>query len=128
MGRANCKRRYLGSYADEIEAAKAYDQAALQLHVGGRETGWLFCSRQGGHYSKQRIQQIVRSVAEDADIQKRVYPHLLRHTAPPAAGGRGNERGASPAVPGPRGPETTQRYYEPKRTQVKGDFGEATGS
>ena len=29
---ANCEEKYLGSYADEIEAAKAYDKAALRLH------------------------------------------------------------------------------------------------
>jgi integrase/recombinase XerD len=35
----------------------------LRLHIGDRETGWLFRSRQRGHYSKRRIQQIVRDVA-----------------------------------------------------------------
>jgi integrase/recombinase XerD len=28
----------------------------LRLHVGDRESGWLFQSRQGGHYSKRRVQ------------------------------------------------------------------------
>ncbi len=42
----------------------------LRLHVGDRETGWLFRSRQGGHYSRRPIQQIAKSVAEDAGIHK----------------------------------------------------------
>ena len=29
---ANCEEKYLGSYSGEIEAAKAYDKAALRLH------------------------------------------------------------------------------------------------
>ena len=38
----------------------------LRLHLGERRTGPLFRSRQGGRYSKRRIQQIVRETAKDA--------------------------------------------------------------
>jgi len=55
----------------------------LRLHLGERRSGPIFRSRQGGRgvYSKRRIQQVVRQTAEAAGIEKRVYPHLLRHTA-----------------------------------------------
>ena len=33
-----------------------------------------------GSYSKRRIQQIVKEVAQSAGMEKRVSPHLLRHT------------------------------------------------
>lgn len=49
-------------------------------HLSQRRTGPVFQSRQGGLYSKRRIQQIVREVAKRAGITRRVYPHLLRHT------------------------------------------------
>ena len=52
----------------------------LKLHVGGRNTSPLFKSPRGGTYSTRRIQQIVKETAEEAGIQKRVYPYLLRHT------------------------------------------------
>lgn len=58
----------------------------LQAHVEGRRTGPLFKSRERGSgpipymYTRQRIGQIVRSVAGEAGIEKRIYPHLLRHT------------------------------------------------
>ncbi|MCS3955557.1 integrase/recombinase XerD [Salinibacter ruber] len=52
----------------------------LNLHVGGRNTGPLFQSPRGGTYSARRIQQIVKETAKEAGIEKRVYPHLLRHT------------------------------------------------
>lgn len=68
---------------------------------------------------------IAESVAEDAGIQKRVYPHLPAHRRP-APGGPGNTRRASAAVSRAReAPETTQRYYEPKRTDVKEAFEDA---
>ena len=58
----------------------------LQTHVGRRRAGPLFKSREKGSgrvpymYTRQRVGQIVRQVARDADIEKRIYPHLLRHT------------------------------------------------
>ena len=58
----------------------------LQMHIGKRRAGLLFRSRQRGSgsipyiYTRQRIGQIVRQVAQKAGINKRIYPHLLRHT------------------------------------------------
>lgn len=58
----------------------------LQLHMGQRRAGPLFASRQQGSgqipymLTRQRVGQIVRNVANGAGINKRVYPHLLRHT------------------------------------------------
>ncbi len=97
----------------------------LRLHIGERETGWLFRSWQGGHYSKRRVQQIVKSVAKDAGIQKRVYPHLLRHTVAQRLADEGMREELLPQFLGHEAPETTQRYYKPKRSQVKGAFEEA---
>ena len=53
----------------------------LGVHVGVKRAGPLFRSRQKPYvYTRQRIGQIVRGVAERAGITKRIYPHLLRHT------------------------------------------------
>jgi integrase/recombinase XerD len=58
----------------------------LRLHIGARRAGPLFTSRQQGSgptphvLTRQRVGQIVRTVAVTAGISKRVYPHLLRHT------------------------------------------------
>src|ERR1700733_5785404 len=58
----------------------------LRLHIGARRAGPLFASRQEGSgptphvLTRQRVGQIVRAVAVAAAINKRVYPHLLRHT------------------------------------------------
>lgn len=53
----------------------------LKIHIGNRKAGPLFKSRQKPYkYTRQRIGQIVRAVARKAAINKRIYPHLLRHT------------------------------------------------
>jgi len=100
----------------------------LRLHVGDRETGWLFRSRQGGHYSKRRVQQIVKDVAEEAGIQKRVYPHLLRHTVAQRLADEGMREELLQQFLRHEAPETTQRYYEPKRAHVKEAYEEAMGT
>jgi integrase/recombinase XerD len=100
----------------------------LRLHVGERETGWLFQSRQGGHYSKRRVQQIVKDVTEEAGIQKRVYPHLLRHTVAQRLADEGMREELLQQFLGHEAPETTQRYYEPKRAHVKEAYEEAMGT
>ena len=100
----------------------------LRLHVGDRETGWLFRSRQGGHYSKRLVQQIVKDVASDAGIQKRVYPHLLRHTVAQRLADEGMREELLQQFLGHEAPETTQRYYEPKRAHVKEAYEEAMGT
>ena len=100
----------------------------LRLHVGERETGWLFRSRQGGHYSKRRVQQIVKDVASDAGIQKRVCPHLLRHTVAQRLADEGMREELLQQFLGHEAPETTQRYYEPKRAHVKEAYEETMGT
>lgn len=53
----------------------------LKIHIDKRKAGPLFKSRQKPFkYTRQRIGQIVKGVAQKAAIEKRIYPHLLRHT------------------------------------------------
>lgn len=98
----------------------------LRQHLGGRESGYLFPSPRGGHYSKRRIQQIVKEAAEEAGIEKRVYPHLLRHTMAQRLADRGMPENLLQRFLGHDHPATTQVYYEPSRSQVKEAFREAT--
>ena len=97
----------------------------LRLHLGARRTGYLFPSPRGGAYSKRRVQQMVKEVAEEAGIRKRVYPHLLRHTMAQRLADGGMPENLLQRFLGHESPETTQVYYEPSRTHVKRAFREA---
>ena len=78
-------RRGKGGKRREVPIRRDLAQL-LRLHIGARRAGPLFASRQQGSgpapytLTRQRIGQVVRGVAGAADITKRVYPHLLRHT------------------------------------------------
>ena len=100
----------------------------LRLHLGERRSGPVFQSRQGGAYSKRRVQQIVREVAREAGITKRVYPHLLRHTVAQHLADRGMPEELLQKFLGHEKPETTQVYYRPARSRVKRSFKEAMES
>src|SRR6266851_3549953 len=52
----------------------------VRTHLGQRTVGYLFETNRATRYSPRRIQQIIKETAAQAQITKRVYPHLLRHS------------------------------------------------
>ncbi len=99
----------------------------LRLHLGGRESGYVFPSPRGGHYSARRLQQLVKENAAEAGITKNVYPHLLRHTMAQYLADQGMPENLLQKFLGHEHPASTQVYYEPARTQVKRAFQDAMG-
>ena len=100
----------------------------LRLHLGGRESGYVFPSPRGGHYSARRLQQLVKEIAAEAGVTKNVYPHLLRHTMAQYLADQGMPENLLQKFLGHEHPASTQVYYEPARTQVKRAFQDAMGS
>ncbi len=100
----------------------------LRLHLGGRESGYVFPSPRGGHYSARRLQQLVKEVAVEAGITKNVYPHLLRHTMAQYLADQDMPENLLQKFLGHEHPASTQVYYEPARTQVKRAFQDAMDS
>ncbi len=52
----------------------------LRTHLNGRHHGYLFETNRHDRYSPRTVQYIVKTAAQEAGIDKRVYPHLLRHS------------------------------------------------
>lgn len=48
--------------------------------AGKKVSGALFLNRNGGRLTERMVQKILSKYASKAGIDKRVYPHLLRHT------------------------------------------------
>ena len=63
--------------------------------------------------------------ATDAEITKRVYPHLLRHTVAQRLADEGMPENRLQTFLGHENPQMTQVYYEPSRSQVKQTFEDA---
>ena len=52
----------------------------LRTHLNGRRCGYLFETNRNDRYSVRTVQSVVKSEAREAGIDKRVYPHILRHS------------------------------------------------
>lgn len=53
---------------------------AIKNQLQGVESEFLFCGGQKGHLSTQQAQRIVKDYGEKAELNKKVTPHILRHS------------------------------------------------
>jgi integrase/recombinase XerD len=94
----------------------------LRTHLGNRTTGYLFETVQHTQYSPRRIQQIIKETAADAEITKRVYPHLLRHSVATTLLERGMPIEQIQKFLGHTKLETTQIYAESSAEMIKESY------
>ena len=100
----------------------------LSTHLGGRKTGYLFETIHNTVYSPRRIQQIVKETAEAAKINKRVYPHLLRHSVATTLLEHGMPLEQIQKFLGHSKLETTQIYAESSSEMIKDSYQRALGN
>lgn len=120
-----------GGKRREVPLRRALAQL-LQVHIGQRRAGPLFQSRQHGSgplpyvYTRQRIGQLVRTVARAASIRKRVYPHLLRHTVATKLLGLGMDIADVQRFLGHDDISTTQIYARTSSAMLRKKFDQVT--
>jgi integrase/recombinase XerD len=84
--------------------------AAIDAHLGGRASGPLLLSNDGGRLNRFDAARIVRRLARAADIRKAISPHSLRHTAVTLALDAGVSLRDAQDLAGHSDPRTTRRY------------------
>jgi len=94
----------------------------LRLHLGGRTRGYLFESNRHGRYSQRAIQKLIRRAAQEAGLEKRVYPHLLRHSVAQLLLDRGMPLEQLQKFLGHRDLKTTQIYAESSLASVGASY------
>jgi integrase/recombinase XerD len=94
----------------------------LRTHLGDRTAGYLFETVRNTRYSPRRIQQIMKETAADAQITKRVYPHLLRHSVATTLLERGMPIEQIQKFLGHAKLETTQIYAESSAEMIKESY------
>jgi site-specific recombinase XerD len=75
-GKGN-KARTVGLDPGTAAHVQAWVDARRRL---GHRNGKLFCRLDGGPWSPQAVREMLRRAREKAGLEKRVYPHGLRHT------------------------------------------------
>jgi integrase/recombinase XerD len=96
----------------------------LRTHIGDRRSGYLFETIHATPYSPRRIQQIVKETAA-AKIEKRVYPHLLRHSVATMLLERGMPLEQIQKLLGHSKLETTQIYAESTPAMIRDSYQKA---
>lgn len=94
----------------------------LKTHLNNREVGYIFESNRNTKFSPRRIQQIVKQTAEQAEITKKVHPHLLRHTVATFLLEKGMPLEQIQKFLGHSKIETTQIYAESSTEMMKESF------
>jgi integrase/recombinase XerD len=100
----------------------------LRTHLRNRRTGYLFETNRHTRYSPRRVQQIVKETAAQADITKRVYPHLLRHSVATTLLERGMPLEHIQQFLGHVKLETTQVYAASTTEMIKTSYQQALGT
>lgn len=105
----------------------AYREVALNAEVRGALEGWiteredypasdgaaLFLNRRGGRLSSRAVDMIVRQLGEEANLDRPVSAHVLRHTCMTNLVRAGNDLVMVAEIAGHKRLETTRRYSLP---------------
>lgn len=97
----------------------------LRTYLGDRTAGYLFETIHHTPYSPRRIQQIIKETTEEANITKRVYPHLLRHSVATTLLERGMPLEQIQQFLGHAKLETTQIYAASTPAMIKESYQKA---
>src|SRR4029450_1872266 len=99
----------------------------LRTHLGQRTVGYLFETNRATCYSPRRIQYMVKETAVQAQITKRVSPHLLRHSVATTLLERGMPIEQIQKFLGHSKLETTQVYAESSTAMLRESYQRALG-
>jgi integrase/recombinase XerD len=94
----------------------------LRTHLSQRTVGYLFETNRATRYSPRRIQSMVKETAEQAQITKRVYPHLLRPSVATTLLERGMPIEQIQKFLGHSKLETTQLYAESSTEMLRESY------
>ena len=96
----------------------------LERYLRGRKEGPVILSSRAPHQGlkKNALENIVRAIAQRAGLERRVYPHLLRHTFATRALNKGMPLAGLCDLMGHASVETTRIYAKNSRQKLKYDY------
>ncbi len=96
----------------------------IQLYKGDAEEGVLILSQRNEPLSTRQVERIVKKYADEAEINKNVYPHMLRHSFAVHSLKAGMNLRSVQKMLGHSSLTTTQIYLDLTGEDVKKDYEE----
>ncbi len=97
----------------------------LRLHLDGRTRGALFESNRAAPFTPRRIQQIVKEIARQAGVAKKIHPHTYRHSMATLLRNQGVPLDVVQLLLGHENPRTTQLYARLSMTTAREEYDRA---
>lgn len=96
----------------------------LERYIGDRREGPVIVSCRAPHQGlkKNALENIIRGIAHRAKLERRVFPHLLRHTFATRALNKGMPLAGLCDLMGHASVETTRIYAKNSRQKLKYDY------
>lgn len=96
----------------------------LERYLDGRQSGPVILSKRAPHQGikKNAIENIIRSIAQRAELGKRVFPHLLRHTFATRALNKGMPLPSLCDLMGHASVDTTRIYAKTGAGKLKHEY------
>ncbi len=100
----------------------------LRLHLDGRTRGALFESNRAAPFTPRRIQQIVKAIARQAGVAKKIHPHTYRHSMATFLRNQGVPLDVVQLLLGHENPRTTQLYAKLSMGTAREEYDRAMAS
>lgn len=96
----------------------------LEQYIGDRREGPVILSSRAPHQGlkKNALENIIRAISKRAGLERRVFPHLLRHTFATRALNKGMPLAGLCDLMGHASVETTRIYAKNSRQKLKYDY------
>ncbi len=101
------------------DAVREYREMARPKLLRGKTSHYLFITRLGGAMSRQGFWKIVKKLARNADINKEISPHSLRHSFATHLLERGADLRSVQEMLGHSDITTTQIYTHVAQTRIR---------
>lgn len=122
LGLLSLKNRTIPIYKDAIKTLSLYINHVRNVLIPSKSEKYLFCNLSGDKLTRQGVWKIIKEYANDAEIEKDITPHTIRHTFAVHLLENGAEINEVKALLGHTSSTSIQNYLEIIKSKYKKSY------